>query len=129
MPAKTDGDKLDEMLEENVRELSHVMAFSIADDQLMTRILGRWVHPPSGRSYHSETAPPKEARVDDITGEPLVQRSDDNEESLRLRLAKFHSQTTPVIEHYRQQGKVTMLDATQPASSVLLQIVDVLISQ
>jgi hypothetical protein len=60
------------------------------------RIVGRWVHPASGRSYHEKFAPPKTPGVDDLTGEPLVKRKDDNAETLKSRLSAFHAQTTPV---------------------------------
>lgn len=57
---------------------------------------GRWVHPQSGRSYHERFAPPKVQGVDDITGDPLVRRKDDNVETLQRRLSIFRSQTSPV---------------------------------
>jgi hypothetical protein len=60
------------------------------------RITGRWIHPASGRSYHTKFAPPRVPGRDDITGEPLVQRKDDNADTLKARLAAFHAQTTPV---------------------------------
>lgn len=60
------------------------------------RVTGRWIHPASGRSYHEKFAPPKNPGVDDITGEPLIKRKDDNAETLKARLAAFHAQTTPV---------------------------------
>ncbi len=59
-------------------------------------MVGRLVHPSSGRSYHERFAPPKKAGVDDVTGEPLVKRKDDNAETLKARLATFHQQTAPV---------------------------------
>jgi hypothetical protein len=60
------------------------------------RVTGRWIHPGSGRSYHTKFAPPKVPGRDDITGEPLIQRKDDNADTLKARLAAFHAQTTPV---------------------------------
>lgn len=60
------------------------------------RITGRWIHPASGRSYHEKFAPPKTPGVDDLTGEPLVRRKDDNADTLKSRLAAFHAQTAPV---------------------------------
>jgi hypothetical protein len=59
-------------------------------------VTGRLVHPVSGRSYHEKFAPPKVAGQDDITGEPLVRRKDDNAETLKTRLANFHAETAPV---------------------------------
>lgn len=60
------------------------------------RVTGRWIHPNSGRSYHEKFAPPKVPGRDDITGEPLVQRKDDNADTLKNRLKAFHAQTKPV---------------------------------
>lgn len=60
------------------------------------RITGRWIHPASGRSYHEKFAPPKKQGVDDFTGEPLIQRKDDNAETLTKRLASYHKETKPV---------------------------------
>ncbi len=57
---------------------------------------GRLIHPASGRSYHEKFAPPKTPGKDDVTGEPLIRRKDDNAETLKARLAAFHSQTSPV---------------------------------
>lgn len=62
----------------------------------MDRITGRWIHPASGRSYHEKFAPPKKQGVDDFTGEPLIQRKDDNAETLTKRLASYHKETKPV---------------------------------
>ena len=63
-------------------------------------------------------SPPKKAMVDDVTGEPLVQRSDDNVEALRKRLTVFHSQTGPVIEYYKQKGLWRPIDAAQSPTLV-----------
>ena len=57
---------------------------------------GRLIHPASGRSYHEKFAPPKTPGKDDVTGEPLIKRKDDNAETLKARLSAFHSQTKPV---------------------------------
>ena len=60
------------------------------------RVTGRLIHPASGRSYHEKFAPPKTPGKDDVTGEPLIRRKDDNAETLKARLSAFHSQTKPV---------------------------------
>ena len=65
--------------------------------------MGRWIHPSSGRSYHEKFAPPRTAGQDDITGEPLVKRKDDNAETLKHRLAAFHAQTSPVRPYLEPQ--------------------------
>ena len=60
------------------------------------RVTGRLVHPASGRSYHEKYAPPKKPGVDDVTGEPLIRRKDDNADTLKKRLSAFHAETMPV---------------------------------
>lgn len=84
------------------------------------RVTGRWVHTASGRSYHTRFAPPKVPGKDDITGEPLMQRKDDNAETLKARLAAFHAQTTPVVNHYGK--RVVGLHAEKPQAEVAKEI-------
>ncbi|CRK46131.1 hypothetical protein BN1723_019901, partial [Verticillium longisporum] len=70
----------------------------------MQRIAGRWVHEPSGRVYNTTFHPPKVAGIDDITGEPLMQRPDDTEEVYRERFRKFQQTSEPLLEHYAKKG-------------------------
>jgi adenylate kinase len=77
---------------------------SIPDALLVSRITGRLVHPSSGRTYHLTNHPPKVPMKDDVTGEPLIQRSDDNAETLKKRLKSYHDMTTPVVEYYKRRG-------------------------
>ena len=72
-----------------------------ADAEILRRMSGRRVHPASGRTYHIEFNPPKVAGKDDVTGEPLVQRPDDQEETVRKRIETYHAQTKPLIDYYR----------------------------
>ncbi|KAH9857546.1 adenylate kinase [Lenzites betulinus] len=104
---------LDSMLEARKEKLNSVVQLVIEDQLLISRITGRLIHPASGRSYHREFNPPKKPMVDDITGEPLIQRSDDNVEALRKRLTVFHSQTGPVVDYYKQKGIWHPVDAAQ----------------
>eukprot|EP01133_Synstelium_polycarpum_P015310 gene15310-18139_t len=112
------AEKLDTMLLEDNKKIDHVLDFAIDDSLLVRRITGRLIHPPSGRSYHREFFPPKVDMVDDITGEPLIQRSDDNPEVLKKRLSAFHSNTTPVLSYYKKQGILSTIDASKSASFV-----------
>ncbi|GIL72132.1 hypothetical protein Vretimale_456 [Volvox reticuliferus] len=112
--------KLDEMLARRGQAIDKVLDFVVPDALLVERVTGRWVHPGSGRSYHEKFAPPKVTGVDDITGEPLIKRKDDNADTLKARLAAFHSQTTPVIEHYAK--KVVALKADRPQDEVARSI-------
>ena len=82
-------------------DLDHVLEIAVDDEEIVGRLSGRRVHPASGRVYHVEHNPPKEAGVDDVTGEALVQRDDDKEETVRKRLAVYHDQTSPLVAFYR----------------------------
>eukprot|EP00128_Syssomonas_multiformis_P017989 Colp12_sorted_trinity150504_noHs@3025 len=112
------AEKLDEMLAKESKTLDAVLEFAIDDQLLVRRITGRLVHPASGRSYHIEFNPPKKPMTDDITGEPLIQRSDDNEATLRKRLATYHAQTKPLVDYYSKQGILTTIDAAKPPGIV-----------
>ncbi|KAG6886535.1 adenylate kinase [Termitomyces sp. T32_za158] len=105
--------KLDSMLEERKEKLDSVVQLQIDDSLLISRITGRLIHAASGRTYHKEFNPPKKSMTDDVTGEPLIQRSDDNVETLRKRLGAFHTQTGPVVDYYRNKGLWHGIDAAQ----------------
>jgi len=110
--------KLDQMLDQRKEKLDSVVQLEIDDQLLISRITGRLIHAPSGRTYHREFNPPKKTMVDDVTGEPLIQRSDDNVETLQKRLGAFHKQTGPVVEYYREKGLWHGIDAAQSPSVV-----------
>jgi len=112
------AEKLDGMLSDRKEKLDSVVQLNIADQLLISRITGRLIHPASGRTYHKEFHPPKKSMTDDVTGEPLIQRSDDNIDTLRKRLAAFHSQTGPVVEYYKSKGLWIGIDAAQSPSVV-----------
>ncbi|MCX7074604.1 MAG: adenylate kinase [Methylococcales bacterium] len=77
-----------------------VIEIDVPDEKIVSRMGGRRVHLVSGRSYHIEFNPPKVEGVDDATGEPLIQRADDKEETVRHRLAVYHEQTKPLVAYY-----------------------------
>jgi adenylate kinase len=83
--------------------LDYVLEIDVPDEEIITRMSGRRVHPGSGRVYHVKFNPPRVEGKDDVTGEPLVQRDDDKEETVRRRLEVYRRQTRPLIEHYRNQ--------------------------
>lgn len=116
------AEKLDAMLKARGTAIDAVLDFKVPDEVLVERVEGRWIHPASGRSYHTKFAPPKVEGKDDFTGEPLVKRKDDNAETLKSRLAAFHTQTQPVIDYYAALKKVTAIEANKPASDVEKQI-------
>jgi adenylate kinase len=77
-----------------------VVEIDVPDEEIIKRMSGRRVHLASGRTYHVVFNPPKSDMVDDVTGEPLIQRDDDAEETVRARLDVYHKQTEPLIEYY-----------------------------
>ena len=78
-----------------------VVEISVNDDEIVSRLSGRRVHEDSGRIYHIENNPPANKDLDDETGEPLVQRADDRELTVRNRLSVYHDQTKPLVEFYK----------------------------
>jgi adenylate kinase len=112
------AERLDGMLADRKEKLDSVVQLKIEDQLLISRITGRLIHPASGRTYHKEFQPPKKAMTDDVTGDPLIQRSDDNVETLRKRLSAFHSQTGPVVEYYKSKGLWHGIDAAQSPAVV-----------
>jgi adenylate kinase len=81
-------------------DLDLVLEIDVPDDEIIKRMSGRRVHPASGRTYHVVFNPPKVPGKDDVTGEDLIQRDDDKEETVRKRLEVYHRQTKPLIEFY-----------------------------
>lgn len=82
--------------------IDFVLEIDVDDASIIERMSGRWVHPGSGRTYHLKFNPPKAAGKDDVTGEVLIQRDDDREETVRKRLGVYRSQTRPLVDYYLQ---------------------------
>jgi adenylate kinase len=82
--------------------LDDVLEIDVPDQVIIERMSGRRVHVASGRTYHVKYNPPKVPDRDDVTGEPLIQREDDREETVRKRLAVYHAQTEPLVGYYQQ---------------------------
>jgi adenylate kinase len=98
-----------EGLEKMGVDLDWVLELEVPSEEIVKRLSGRRVHPGSGRVYHLLYCPPKQDCKDDITGEPLIQRDDDREETVRKRLEVYQRQTAPLVDFYRQraqEGKV-----------------------
>lgn len=110
------------MLDKRNTSLDAVIEFSIDDNLLLRRVTGRLIHPASGRSYHEEFAPPKKPMTDDITGEPLIKRSDDNADALKKRLNSYHTQTKPLVDYYQIRGIHHSIDASKSANDVFKNI-------
>ena len=102
------------MIEASV-SIDHVLEIAVADEEIVQRLSGRRVHPASGRIYHIDHNPPQREGLDDATGEPLVQREDDQEDTVRNRLDVYHSQTAPLIGFYQSLGGDQSQNGAAPA--------------
>jgi len=91
----------DAMKKDNIG-VDYVIEIAVPDEEIIKRMSGRRVHLASGRTYHVVFNPPKQEGKDDVTGEPLIQRDDDKEETVRKRLEVYHEQTAPLIEYYSE---------------------------
>ena len=86
-----------------------VLEIAVPDSEVIARLSGRRTHPASGRVYHVTYNPPRVAGCDDVTGEPLVQRDDDREATVRERLQVYHDQTQPLVKFYKERGERNLL--------------------
>ena len=96
-------------------KLDAVLEIDVPDAAIIERMSGRRVHVASGRSYHVKFNPPKVAGIDDVTGEPLIQRDDDREETVRKRLDVYQRQTRPLVDYYGQWAATGTADAPRYA--------------
>ncbi len=85
--------------------IDYVVEIDVADSEIIPRMVGRRVHLPSGRTYHIQFNPPKVAGKDDVTGEDLIQRKDDREETVKERLSVYHAQTEALLAYYSNWAK------------------------
>jgi adenylate kinase len=85
--------------------IDYVLDFDVPDEDIVERLSGRRVHPASGRVYHVKYNPPKVPGKDDVTGDDLVQRDDDHEDTVRKRLAVYHAQTKPLVDYYTRWAR------------------------
>lgn len=114
-------------------DINHVVEIRVPDDEIVNRLSGRRTHAASGRIYHVKHNPPKQEGLDDITGEPLIQRDDDKEETIRDRLATYHDQTSKLVGFYQEKAKEAgaapyyhQFDGTQDIDVVKEQILSAL---
>lgn len=108
-----------------------VIDIDVPEEVIIKRLSGRRIHPASGRVYHVDSQPPKEAGKDDQTGEPLIQRPDDEEETVRKRLTVYQIQTSPLRQFYRtlaDNNKTTYheVDGTRPMQEITSDIFSLL---
>lgn len=104
-------------------KIDFVIEFDVADEVIVERMAGRRVHPGSGRVYHVSYNPPKQEGLDDMTGEELVVRPDDQEDTVRHRLSVYHEQTKPLISYYSEEADLgnceyLKIDGTKPVEEV-----------
>lgn len=109
-----------------------VLVIDVSDEEIVSRMSGRRVHPDSGRVYHVTNNPPRIDGKDDVTGDPLVQREDDKEETVRKRLAVYHEQTKPLISFYSELEKqgdsvgVIKIDGGESVDKIKEKVLDAL---
>ena len=115
------------MVDEQI-DIDHVLEIAVSDEEIINRLSGRRVHPGSGRIYHVEYNPPKQAGVDDQTGEAPIQRDDDSEQTVRNRLGVYHDQTRPLVNFYRELEGVEyhQLDGVGAVNDITRHIMSVL---
>ena len=114
--------------------LDYVLEIDVPDAFIVERMSGRRVHPASGRTYHVKFNPPKVAGRDDVTGEPLIQRDDDKEETVLKRLAVYHQQTEPLVAYYSKWSasgdprapKYRKVDGTRPMEVIRARVLSAL---
>ncbi len=86
-------------------EIDYIIEIHVQDEEVVSRLSGRLIHPESGRVYHLMNNPPHAEGIDDVTGDPLVHRDDDKEETIRNRLRVYHEKTEPLVKYYQELSK------------------------
>jgi adenylate kinase len=115
-PAQAEA--LEGMLQEFGGHVDTVPYIQVDEDELVKRLSGRWTCRAEGHIYHGEFNPPKKSGVCDVDGSELYQREDDKRETVQRRIHVYYEQTAPLIEHYRQQGKLLEIDGDQAIEAV-----------
>ena len=113
---------LDAMLAGQNQKIDIVLRLLLKDEVVVRRIAGRRFHVESGRSYHVEYNPPEIPGKDDFTGEPLIQRADDNEEIVQSRLDIYHEQTEPLVKYYEEKGVLVSIDGLGTPDEIFAKI-------
>lgn len=112
--------------------LSHVLIFEVDDEEIVKRITGRRIHPASGRTYHLISNPPRKPGIDDLSGEPLIRREDDNPDLAHKRLDVYRRQTEPLLDFYKNKNRTegrpdcVILDGTAGIDTIHRHILDAL---
>jgi adenylate kinase len=106
--------------------IDSVIDIDVPEEEIVKRLTGRRVHPSSGRTYHVLHQPPRVADKDDVTGEPLVQRADDSEATVRKRLGIYQEQTSPLRDFYGKNAGYKKIDGTRPIAQITKNIFQIL---
>jgi adenylate kinase len=110
---------LDQMLDKRGRNIDRVLVVEVSDDLLVDRIAGRYTCANCGEGYHDKFKQPEQEGVCDKCGSTeFIRRPDDNPDTVRNRLAVYHEQTKPLVDYYKEQGKVRVIDGEQPIEEV-----------
>ncbi|KAJ3430443.1 adenylate kinase [Anaeramoeba flamelloides] len=109
---------LDRVLKGRDSRLTAAIYFDVRFEEIVKRVTGRLIHPASGRIYHKVYLPPKRPGIDDLTGEPLVQRKDDTLEVLEQRMEVFNSFAKAITNYYEDQGLLIKVDANKAPKEV-----------
>jgi adenylate kinase len=123
-----------EAIEQEKIVIDHVIQIDISDEVIISRLSGRRIAPSTGKVYHITNNPPKVSGYDDVTGEKLIQRDDDREETIRKRLSVYRTQTAPLINYYREKAKNSLegrpqyhlIDGTLSVEAVWREINEIL---
>ena len=119
---KVQAKKLDAMLDGKNQQIDIVLRLLVDDEVVVRRIAGRRFHVESGRSYNVEFNPPEIAGIDDLTGEPLTQRADDNEKVVQSRLNIYREQTEPLVKYYEEKGVLFSIDGIGTPDNIFAKI-------
>ncbi len=120
------AEKLDEFLAAHGSKIDKVLDIAVEKEELMTRLTGRRVCKACGASYHVVNIPPKTEGICDACGEPLIQRADDNAETVANRIEVYEAQTMPLIEYYENAGNIAHIDGATGLDNVFADIVNAL---
>ena len=119
---KVQAKKLDAMLTGKNQQIDIVLRLLVDDEVVVRRIAGRRFHEESGRSYNVEFNPPEIAGIDDLTGEPLTQRADDNEKVVQSRLNIYREQTEPLVQYYEEKGVLVSIEGIGTPDEIFAKI-------
>lgn len=120
----TQAKALDDLMKSSGKKLDFVLSFDVPDELIIQRIAGRRVCPKCGASYHIEFNPPKTEDICDTCGSKLIIRKDDNADTVKNRLSNYHSQTSPLIDFYKDMGIFVQIDGSQELSKVTKDMFD-----